>query len=219
MSFTECQETLGRVKGTERRRQQASSVTRGQTLGLHELQEAKGLWKLCTSPPTRTRTRTHAHTAPSGTGLQLSLSHNLYRPFLPDPPDLHPQSGSCTPHTCIFTRTCSQHPWEQAGVLQSECLRLSGVFDRHAPRPGAPAMHTGPANGQRAHIYRRNESCTVDEFMDVDVTWCSHLCLLGPFLPKGKVLQQQPLYPCTLRRAVGLPARGPVLVEASPQGC
>lgn len=168
----------------------------------------------CTSSP---RTHTYTCTPPSGTGLQLALSHNLCRPFLPDPPALHPQVEAALPtlrfysdmpSTLLGAGRCSakQVPTTVWGLWQT---RSTAKCPSHAHR----------SSEQRGHIYRRNQSCTVDKFMDADVTWCSHLCLLGPFLPKGKVLLQKPLYPCTLRRAVGLPARGPALVEASLQGC
>ena len=113
-------------RNRETRKQQASRETQGQTLGLHELQEAKGLMKLPLASYPLPQSRNAflpGHNTPLGAGLSPSLSHNQYVPFLPNQLDLHPQSGSHIAHACCLTWTGTQPPGEQAGVLlQSELL-------------------------------------------------------------------------------------------------
>lgn len=135
---------MGRVKGTERRKQRASSVTQEQTLGLHELQEAKGLWKLCTSSP---RAHTHTRTPPSGTALQLALSHNLYRPFLPDPPDLHPQVEAALPTLAFLLGHALNTPGSGQVFCKAsayDCLgSLADTLHSQVPQPRTQVQRAG----------------------------------------------------------------------------
>lgn len=134
---------MGRVKGTERRKQPASSVTQEQTLGLHELQEAKGLWKLYIFPPART----HTCTPPSGIALRLALSHNLYRPFLPDPPDPHPQVEAALPTLAFLLRHALNTPGSGQVFCKArayDCLgSLADTLHSQVPQPCTQVQRAG----------------------------------------------------------------------------